>query len=114
MKKLLAVIVPAMLLGSAYADPALKPTRIEVSVTKKGFSPESITVPALKPVTLVFTRKTNHTCAKSVVLTTGDDKKIERELPLDKPVEISVTFPKAGKLSYACGMGMATGVIVVQ
>ena len=49
-----------------------------------------------------------------MVLTTGDDKKIERELPLDKPVEISMTFPKAGKLSYACGMGMASGVIVVQ
>jgi len=116
MKKLLALIIPAILAGSVYADPAPKSsTRVEVTVTKKGFSPDNITVPAMKPVTLVFTRKTDETCAKSVIVTTGDDKKkIERELPLDKPVEIAVTFPKAGTLSYSCGMGMTSGVISVQ
>ncbi len=43
-----------------------------------------------------------------------DGKKIERALPLDKPVEIAATFPKAGRLGYACSMDMAKGVIVVQ
>ena len=48
------------------------------------------------------------------MVTLDDGKKIERDLPLDKPVEIAVTFPKAGKLGYACSMDMTKGVIVVQ
>ncbi len=110
MKLAVLLLIPV----AAFADPqATKPARLEISVTKKGFEPESITVPAAKPVTLVFTRKTAATCTKEIVLEVGG-KKIERALPLDTPVEISVTFPKAGKLSYACGMDMNKGVIVVQ
>jgi len=102
--------------GPALADaPSSKPaSRIEISVTAHGFDPDAINVPAKKPVTLVFTRKTDQTCTKSVVLTLGDGKKVERELPLDKPVEVAVTFPKAGKLGYACSMNMTKGIIVVQ
>jgi plastocyanin domain-containing protein len=101
--------------GTASADtPAKNPSRIEIAVTKRGFDPDNISVPAKKPVTLVFTRKTDATCIKDVMLTLDDGKKIERELPLDKPVELAVTFPKAGKLTYACSMDMVKGVIVVQ
>ena len=115
MMKLWTLLVPAALASAAMADaPTKNSPRIEVSVTKRGFNPDSINVPAKKPVTLIFTRKTEQTCAKSVVITMEDGKKIERELPLDKPVEIAVTFPKAGKLGYACGMDMAKGTIVVQ
>ena len=115
MMKLLTLMIPLALAGSAFADaPAKTPARIAVSVTKRGFDPNSISVPARKPVVLVFTRKTDQTCTKSVVVTLDDGKKIERELPLDKPVEIAVTFPKAGKLGYACSMDMAKGIIVVE
>jgi plastocyanin domain-containing protein len=88
--------------------------RFEIHVTKNGFEPEKIAVPANTPVTLVFTRKTDRTCAKQVIIKLDDSKKIERELPLDKPVEIAVTFPKAGTLAYACSMDMTKGVIVVN
>lgn len=90
------------------------PTKLEISVTEKGFEPDSVNVPAGKPVTIVFTRKTDKTCAKEVVLTMDDGKKIEKQLPLDTPVELAMTFPKAGKLGYACGMDMFKGTIVVQ
>ncbi len=96
----------------AAADP--KPTRVEITVTTKGFEPARIQVPAAKPVTLVITRKTERTCAKRVVIQLGDGKKVERDLPLGRPVEVPVTFAKKGELSYACGMDMITGVIVVQ
>ena len=43
-------------------------SKIQISVTEKGFEPESVDVPSGKPVTLVFTRKTEKTCAKQVVL----------------------------------------------
>ena len=71
-------------------------------------------MPAKTPVTLVFTRKTDATCAKTIVLTKDDGTTIERALPLDKPVELAVTFPKPGNLTYACSMNMVKGVIVVQ
>jgi len=99
--------------GAASADPA-GPSRFEISITKNGFEPGSITVPAKTPVTLVFTRKTEATCTKTIVVTVADGKTIERELPLDKAVEIAATFPKAGKLGYACTMNMNKGTIIVQ
>src|SRR5450432_200342 len=115
MMKFFSLLIPFALAGTAFADvPAKGPSRIDVAVTTRGFNPDSITVPAKKPLTLVFTRTTDQTCTKTVVVTLDDGKKIERDLPLDKPVEIAVTFPKAGKLSYACSMDMTKGVIVVQ
>lgn len=89
-------------------------TRLAIVVTEKGFEPADVTVPAGKPVTLVFTRKTEQTCAKEVILVMGDGTKVEKQLPLDKPVEIAATFPAAGKLGYACGMDMVKGTITVQ
>ncbi len=104
------------LTGTAVAEPtvAKNPSRIEIAVTRSGFEPGNIAVQANKPVTLVFTRKTDATCAKHVVLTLDDGKKLERDLPLDKPVELAVTFPRAGKLVYACSMDMVKGVVLVQ
>jgi plastocyanin domain-containing protein len=108
----LVVLVLSLVFGvTAYAD---APHRIEIQVTKRGFDPAEVTVPAKTPVTLVFTRKTDATCAKSIVLTLDDGKKIERALPLDTPVEIAATFPKAGTLGYACSMNMTKGTIVVH
>ena len=89
-------------------------TRFDIKVTEKGFEPDDVSVPAGKPVTLVFERKTDQTCAKQVILTMDDGKKIEKELPLNTPVELAATFPKAGKLGYACGMDMIKGTITVQ
>ncbi len=86
-----------------------EPTKLQISVTENGFEPESVEVPAGTPVTLVFTRKTDKTCAKEIVLTMDDGQKIEKQLPLDTPVELAATFPNAGKLGYACGMSMLKG-----
>lgn len=69
-------------------------------------------MPAGKPVTLVFKRVTDKTCAKACVLTMDDGKTIVRELPLDTPVELTATFPKAGKLACACSMNMIKGTVV--
>jgi plastocyanin domain-containing protein len=110
------LIMFAFVAGSASADcgPKKNTSRIEIAVTTRGFDPDNISVPAKKPVTLVFTRKTDATCTRSVVITMDDGKKLEKELPLDKAVEVAVTFPKAGKLTYACSMDMVKGIIVVQ
>ena len=114
---LVGVAVPTgVVISTGFADTA-KPAaskRIEISVTSRGFEPGKIQVPAGQPVNLVFTRKTDRTCAKRVVIQLGDGKKVEKDLPLDTAVEILVTFAKKGELAYACAMDMITGVILVQ
>ena len=115
MTKSLLVLFLTCSAGLARADaPTSRSPRFEIAITPSGFDPGTVNVPAKTPVTLVFTRKTDATCAKSIVVTLGDGKTIERALPLDQPVEIATTFPKAGTLEYACSMHMAKGTIVVQ
>ena len=115
MTKSLLVWWLACIAGFAQADaPSSKAPRFEIAITRAGFEPGSIKVPGKTPVTLVFTRKTDATCTKSIVVAVDDGKTIERELPLDKPVEIAATFPKSGTLEYACSMNMNKGTIVVQ
>lgn len=88
--------------------------RVDISVTEEGFTPAKVTVKQNEEVTLTFTRKTDNTCAKEVVVYVDDKNKIERDLPLNQAVPVTVTFPNSGEIRYACGMGMYAGVIVVQ
>ncbi len=88
-------------------------THVPITVTSAGFEPGKVTVQKGVATTLIFTRTSDETCARSVVIDTGAQK-IERDLPLDQPVEIAATFPTTGDLQYTCGMNMATGVISVR
>ena len=112
-KTLLLISLACMPSFARATRPARSPLG-SIAITRSGFDPGTVKVPAKTPVTLVFTRKTDATCTKSIVVTIDDGKTIERELPLDKPVEIAATFPKAGTLEYACSMHMNKGTIVVQ
>jgi len=87
--------------------------KVEIAITDKGFEPSTIEVKKGEPVELVFTRKTDQTCIKEVVLDTGS-KKIEKPLPLNKPVAIKTKFMKAGENKYACKMDMFKGTVKVQ
>jgi plastocyanin domain-containing protein len=87
--------------------------KVEIAITDKGFEPSSIEVKKGQPVELVFTRKTDQTCIKDVVLDNGSSK-IEKPLPLNKPVVIKTKFAKAGEDKYACKMGMFSGTVKVQ
>ncbi len=87
--------------------------KVEIAITDKGFEPSTIEVKKGEPVELVFTRKTDQTCIKEVVLDTGS-KKIEKPLPLNKPVAIKTKFTKAGENKYACKMDMFKGTVKVQ
>ncbi|HEY8208092.1 MAG TPA: cupredoxin domain-containing protein, partial [Myxococcaceae bacterium] len=61
---------------------------------------------------LRITRTTDETCAKDLIL---PDYNIEKELPLNKAVDVEFTPSKAGKLKYGCSMGMMiAGVLIVE
>jgi plastocyanin domain-containing protein len=116
MIRILTASLVIALSSAAFADTTSSKaaSKISIEVNKRGFNPDNISVPAKKPVTLVFTRTTDATCTKTVVVTVDDGKKLEKPLPLNTPVEVTVTFPKAGKLSYTCSMDMVKGTIIVQ
>jgi len=94
--------------------PPANASRVAITVTDKGFEPGKVTVKQGVPTTLVFTRKTDNTCIKEVVFEIDPDHKIRKDLPLNTPVEIAATFPKAGDIRYACGMDMMSGTFTVQ
>ncbi len=115
MKGIIGIITSLFVLaGAARAEAAKQePRRIAIEVTERGFGPDHIAVHRGEPVTLVFTRKTERTCAKQITVDLGEGKKVEKKLPLGVSVDIPATFTKTGKLAYACSMDMISGEISV-
>lgn len=90
---------------------AAKPgRRIDIEVTKTGYVPSDIAVAAGEPLTLVFTRTSKARCGEKVLV---PEAGIEKKLPVDEAVAISVTAPASGKLAFTCGMDMMKGALVV-
>ena len=117
-QKAIASIGLVVLLGvtwaSAEGDKKASERRIDISVTQAGFEPDKITVTKGEKVTLAFTRTTDKTCAKEVVVHVNDKDTVKKALPLNQEVPVTVVFSKSGELRYECGMRMLGGVIVVQ
>src|SRR5438067_1424314 len=91
------------------AAPA-SPGGIAVRVDEKGFTPAHVNAEKGKPITLVFTRTTDATCATEVVF---PDFKITKPLPRDTPVRVELPASEARTLTFQCGMGMMRGAVVV-
>ena len=83
---------------------------VAVAVTDDGFEPSRIKAKKGEKVRLVVTRKTDHTCAKEIVI---KDHGINQPLPLGKAVTVEFTPAKSGEIRYACGMDMISGVVFV-
>jgi plastocyanin domain-containing protein len=81
-----------------------------VEVTDKGFEPSSLKLKAGAPAKVTFVRKTDATCAKEVVI---KEYNINRKLPLNEPVTVEFT-PRKGEFTFACGMGMIKGKLIVE
>lgn len=90
------------------------PRRLSITVSEDGFSPKRLTVKKGEVVTLVFTRRTDRTCAKEVIIYIGDTNTVARSLPLNTPVEVTVSFPKSGERGFSCAMRMHGGAIMVE
>lgn len=82
---------------------------VKVEATRDGFHPSRIEAKAGQPLKLVFTRTEVKTCMSEAVF---PDLGIRKDLPVNQPVEITVT-PEAGKeIVFQCPMGMGKSVIV--
>lgn len=103
--------------GAAKPSPNAKPTpaaRIAIEVTEAGYVPKQVDVPRGKPVVLVVTRKSDKTCATDMHFRLPDGSRIAKQLPLGTAVEIPLRIETPGTITYACGMDMIHGTIVVR
>ena len=91
------------------AEPSIQTAKIVL--TSEGYSPASIRLRKNVPARLTFVRTVEVTCGTDVVI---PDFNIKRELPLNDAVVVEFTPDKAGEFSFACGMNMVRGKIVVK
>jgi plastocyanin domain-containing protein len=84
--------------------------RIDVEANTKGYNPERIAGKPGEKLMLVFKRTADAECISQ--LKTPDGKLVD--LPLNKPVEVAITVPQSGELTFACGMDMFHGTIVAS
>jgi RND family efflux transporter MFP subunit len=101
--------VRAAALGSAAAATG-GVQEFAVSVTERGFEPATIRARKDQAVRLTFTRTTDATCAKEVVVPALE---IRRALPLGTPVTVEFTTQNQ-EIPFACGMDMLHGTVLVQ
>lgn len=84
----------------------------EILIGPKGFVPVRLELKAGVPARLVFTRVTDQTCATEVQIPgVGVGK---TKLPLNEPVKVEFTPEKTGEFTFACGMDMLKGTLLIQ
>lgn len=82
-----------------------------VVLMEKGYQPASVRLRAGVPARVTFVREVEATCCTEIVLA---DYGIKKELPLREPVVVAFTPAKAGEVSFACGINMLRGKLVVR
>lgn len=100
----------AMTEGTSHGDAT--DGRVEITVTEQGFQPSHIHVAKGVETRLVFTRRTSSTCATNVQIPALGVDPVE--LPMNEAVTIRVTPQKTGSFTFACGMDMIKGTLMIQ
>ena len=84
---------------------------VRISLTERGYQPATFRLKKGVPARVTFIRKTADECGREIVIPAYN---IRRELPLNQPVTVSFTPKRAGSFSFACGMDMLRGKVIVQ
>lgn len=108
------IAVSVVALAACRSTPAESSGERKVIADEHGFSPASLALPkgaAGATENVTFLRTTEKTCATEVVF---PELSLRAQLPLEKPVLISVPVDRARTLTFQCGMGMYKGALVVN
>lgn len=101
----------ARVIQNSNGQSAEKAQTVTIKLTKEGYQPENFKLKRDLPARVTFVRETDETCGKEIVIKEYD---IKRPLPLNEPVVVEFTPRKAGEFTFACGMNMLRGKILVQ
>lgn len=96
---------------AATTAPAPQATAEQTIDVAGEFSPASITIPANTPVRLHFRRSDKPTCADEIVL---PELKQRKKIAANQTVTFELPPQPARTLTFACGMDMMKGSVVVQ
>lgn len=97
---------PATMTTGTVAADGVRTIPIEAGM--EGYKPDTIPGKPGEKLKLVFTRTVEGECLSE--LKTPEGKVVP--LPMNKPVEVAITVPATGELTFACGMDMFQGKIV--
>jgi len=86
----------------------IKTVRIDIS--EQGYAPASVSVRKGQTVRLVFYRADSYNCGDEVVFPALN---IKRRIPVRQRVVVTLAPKRAGEISFACGMDMYRGKILV-
>ena len=78
---------------------------------EKGFTPSEVHATRGAPLTLIFKRTSDNTCAKEVVF---PELKVRRPLPLNEAVAVVMPTQADHAYKFQCGMAMWEGAVVVK
>jgi len=84
----------------------------QITIGPDGFSPDRVQLKPGVPAELVFTRTTDRTCATNVQIAALDVEPVD--IPLQEPTPVRFTPGAAGTYTFACGMDMIRGSLVVR
>ncbi len=82
---------------------------VEVLVKDGIYEPSYIQAAVNQPITLRFIREDPSPCSSTVVFSSLN---ISKPLPLNTPVDITLTVEKPGTYAFTCQMGMYRGKII--
>jgi len=93
-------------------EAAKSPAPQEIRVTVKGeYSPDRIVLKKGRPVRLLFFREDDSECTAQVVI---PDMNVKQDLALKKDTAVAFVPEKEGEFTFACGMDMMKGKLVVE
>lgn len=82
-----------------------------IRVDAQGYHPTRVRAAANSEITLSFVRTTDECCGQQLKIPSMN---INRDLPLNQPVAVTVRVPASRELAFTCGMDMYRGAVVVQ
>lgn len=80
-------------------------------IVSGGYNPEVLVLKKDIPAQLIFNRKDPSTCLENIVF---PDFGINRKLPKDQDISIMLDTSKPGEYTYACGMNMFHGKVIIK
>lgn len=83
----------------------------QITVSKNGYEPASINAKKGEKLTLAFYRADAENCGGEVVF---PKLKINKKLPVGETVLVEITPTETGELTFACGMDMLKGKVIIN
>lgn len=116
MDKYIVTALGASLLAFMYwfffgkKDSEVQATDHSTVIVDGGYAPNTIRILRGKPAVITFIRKDTNSCLEEVVF---PEYKIQKHLPLNRPVEVVLPPPHPANAGFHCAMNMFHGRIEV-